>query len=227
MNRRTFLHGSLIVCLTLVVCVQSGRAQLFENLEAFGSRLGVGDPDVASGWGGHEGPKGIAVGDLDGDGSPDFAVSNLDGTVTVFFNRGDGDFFEPSHLRGEIETLRGIVVADFNGDGQTDLAVINRISNDVSILTTYPGEVAFGALDQYYLVDGEVSGLWAVDVNGAGRDDVIQLQRRSGDASIRPSREGGSLAAGSLRDLRMRGSVREEPLAMTNATRAQGHRCEV
>ena len=86
----------LVVCVLVVSPAPRVRAQLFENLEAFGNRLDVGDPDESSQWQrGNEGPKGIAAADLDGDGSMDLAASNLDGTVTVYLNDGAGSFFEP------------------------------------------------------------------------------------------------------------------------------------
>ncbi len=70
----------------------SAHGQLFENLRAFGDRLEAGSPPVPSTWeGGREGPKGIATGDLDANGLPDLAVSNLDGTVTVYMNGGAGN----------------------------------------------------------------------------------------------------------------------------------------
>ena len=113
-----------VLCTVFVSLFLSDRAfaQLFENLDAFGKRLDVGDPAVASRWRNHEGPKGIASSDFNGDGRPDIATSNLDGTVTVFLHEGGGSFSDPIHLRADVQTLRGIVAADFNGDGFPDLA---------------------------------------------------------------------------------------------------------
>ena len=99
-------------CAVLVgsLATERAHAQLFENLEAFGRRLDVGDPTVPSTWQEErEGPKGIATADFDGNGTPDLATSNLDGTVTVLLNSGTGRFSEPKHLHGQQATLRGIV----------------------------------------------------------------------------------------------------------------------
>ena len=69
---------------------KQASGQLFENLKAFGSRLDVGDPGISSGWqNGNEGPKGVVARDLNGDGAPDLAASNLDGTLTVYLSKGE------------------------------------------------------------------------------------------------------------------------------------------
>ena len=41
---------SLVVCVLVVFPTPRAQAQLFDNLEAFGNRLDVGDPDVSSRW---------------------------------------------------------------------------------------------------------------------------------------------------------------------------------
>jgi hypothetical protein len=69
----------------------SARAQLFSDLSEFVIQYPVGDPK-ASARNSVEGPKGIATADFDGDGNADLAVSNSDGTVTVWFGLGTGRF---------------------------------------------------------------------------------------------------------------------------------------
>jgi hypothetical protein len=68
----------------------------------------------------------IAVADFNGDGRPDIAVSDWRaGTVTIFFNSGEGSFRLGwlYHLPVPGNAAR-VVAADFNGDGKPDLAVI-------------------------------------------------------------------------------------------------------
>ena len=66
--------GPALLALSLPQRQASG--QLFENLEALGSRLDVGLPFSGGPLGG---PKGIWAGDSNGGGKPDLAASNLDG----------------------------------------------------------------------------------------------------------------------------------------------------
>ncbi len=96
-------NGLVLIVATLGFGLGYGHAQLFDNLRALaGSRYPVGDPQLTvTNLHGEPvvGPKDIAVADLDGDGKPDFAVANKDGTVTVYFGVGDGTFSDERHLR--------------------------------------------------------------------------------------------------------------------------------
>jgi hypothetical protein len=78
-------------------------------------------------------PSSIAVGDFNGDGKPDLAVTNsISNTVSVLFGNGDGTF----QAKVDYGTGLGpssVAVGDFNGDGKLDLAVANNQNNSVSI----------------------------------------------------------------------------------------------
>ncbi len=73
--------------------------------------------------------EGIAVGDFNGDGLADLAVSDLlNQTVTVLTGKGDGTFSVGTPVStgmpaGSGAYQRQVVTADFNGDGNTDVAV--------------------------------------------------------------------------------------------------------
>src|SRR6478672_6931960 len=91
---------SLILVTALVLWTgQTAEAQLLEHLEAItlGTRLPVGDPAISP-TNGLDGPKDIVVADFDGDGKPDLAVSNKDGSVTIYYGKGDSKFDGPVHL---------------------------------------------------------------------------------------------------------------------------------
>jgi hypothetical protein len=70
---------------------------------------------------------------LDGNASPDLAVANRGGTVSVLLNRGGGDFLPSEEIFvGGAATV--IAAADLDGDGATDLAVAGKESHSLSVL---------------------------------------------------------------------------------------------
>ncbi len=79
-------------------------------------------------------PSGIAVGDFNGDGRTDLAVTNAgDNTLSILLGNGDGTFTaaaSPATGSGP----NGIATGDFNQDGIADLAVTNTFDNTVSVL---------------------------------------------------------------------------------------------
>ena len=78
-------------------------------------------------------PYSVAVGDFNGDGKPDLAVAENNGTVDVLLNQGNGTFaFQVSYPVGSYPS--SVAVGDFNGDGKPDLAVANQGGNTISVL---------------------------------------------------------------------------------------------
>src|SRR5687768_6635184 len=73
-------------------------AQVVTNLQSFSDRVSVGDP-LTPASDGVEGPKGIATADFNGDGKPDLAAGNLDGTITLLMGLGAGKFSAAQHIR--------------------------------------------------------------------------------------------------------------------------------
>ncbi|HEY0456771.1 MAG TPA: hypothetical protein VGE41_10380, partial [Verrucomicrobiae bacterium] len=74
----------VVLSVFLVTSLVSGAAttHIFENLQKFGLRLVVGDPDLTPA-NTTDGPKDIAVADLNGDNHSDLVVANKDGSVTL------------------------------------------------------------------------------------------------------------------------------------------------
>ena len=66
------------------------------------------------------GTTGIAVGDLDRDGTPDLALSSYSGQISLLANRGDGTF-APTINYAAGGSLQAIGIGDLDGDGRLDL----------------------------------------------------------------------------------------------------------
>src|SRR5688572_2335909 len=69
----------------------------------------------------------LAIGDFDGDGSPDLAAALGAGGVAVALNQGDGTFAAPVitqvGVNGGTRSVTGLAVGDVDGNGTADIAV--------------------------------------------------------------------------------------------------------
>ena len=77
-------------------------------------------------------PTSLAVGDLNGDGYPDLAVSFVNsGTIGVYLNNGTGAFGDPVGFETD-GWVSSLAVGDVSGDGKLDVVAANP--NGVAVL---------------------------------------------------------------------------------------------
>ncbi|MEG4391177.1 DUF4347 domain-containing protein, partial [Microcoleus sp. BROC3] len=84
-------------------------------------------------------PYSVSIGDINGDGRPDLAVTNRDDdTVSILLNTTPTNATTPTFATQVTfatgNSPRSVSIGDINGDGRPDLAVANRFSNTASIL---------------------------------------------------------------------------------------------
>ncbi|MEO0605136.1 MAG: VCBS repeat-containing protein, partial [Myxococcota bacterium] len=101
-------------------------------------------PDV----GFDEGPQGLLVGDIDGDGTSDLIATRADSStsrVQVSFGRtGDGPVLDPAPEQvhpAEVASWEAyeLLTGDFDGDGQTDLVWNARgVDNQIFVALAQP-----------------------------------------------------------------------------------------
>ncbi|MDX6443283.1 MAG: hypothetical protein QOH71_357 [Blastocatellia bacterium] len=130
-------------------------------------------------------PTSVAVGDFDGDGKQDLAITNrTSNNVSILLGDGAGGFSTASNP-GVGSEPTSVAVGDFNGDGKQDLAVGNRSSNNVSILLGSGGGAfsAAGNLGVGPSANGPAS-IAVGDFNGDGRQDLAVANRNSDNVSI-------------------------------------------
>ena len=113
----------------------------------------------------------MAIGDLDGDGWPDIAVSNYgSGNVAVLKNKGDGTFNAQVTYPTDAQPW-DLAIADLNGDGKSDLAVANDAAASSLAVFINNGDGTF-APRVSYPAGAHAHALAVGDLNGDGKPDV-------------------------------------------------------
>ena len=128
-------------------------------------------------------PSSIAIGDFNGDGILDVAVTDTR-KVYILLGSGDGTLSAAKGYWGGISP-GPVVAADFNGDGKLDLAVVNFLStsDQVSVLLgngdgTFqpPRHFPTGGTGSYQMV--------VADFNVDGKPDLATVNYVSGNISV-------------------------------------------
>jgi FG-GAP-like repeat/FG-GAP repeat len=136
------------------------------------------------------GAQRLAIGDLDGDKSPDLTVlSVVNGDVSVLLNAGDGTFVAPVHYV-TLANRASVAAGDLDGDGKPDLVFANPGSNDVSVLLSNGDGTFQGAVD--FPAGGAFTGPGAAplvavavgDLDGDGTLDLAVVNTGSDTVSV-------------------------------------------
>jgi hypothetical protein len=157
-------------------------------------------------------PTSAAIGDLDGDGKADLAVTNqISSTVSVFRNTSSIGSITAASFAAKVDFITGvdpysIAIGDFDGDGKADLAVANYTSSTVSVFrnTSSIGSIAtasFAAKVDFTAGTGSISAAIG-DLDGDGKADLAVANYNNGAVStvsiFRNTSSNGSITTASF-----------------------------
>lgn len=167
MNRTTCIFlGSLTTCCLLASL--AGAAPEF-----------VGGATLATA----QQPSAAAVGDFNGDGTPDIAVTaDTPDRVLVFFGTGGGAFGVPVPIAVPGAGPRDIWATNTDGDGDTDLVVVLHNLNQIQVLVNN-GTGVF-SLGSSASVGSNARGGVMADFDGNGRMDFATANRDDNTVSV-------------------------------------------
>src|SRR6266571_366863 len=124
--------------------------------------------------------RGIVVGEFNGDGRPDLAISDwVNDEVVIELGTGDA-MFAPERRYPAGAGPGQLAVGDFNGDGKQDLAVVDDGASgfvdqgEISILFGL-GDGSFAPQTRLAVGDGP-RGITVGDFNGDGRQDLAVIK---------------------------------------------------
>jgi hypothetical protein len=127
-------------------------------------------------------PTSVAIGDLNGDGKRDLAVTNSGSdNVSVLLAKGAGSFGKARNFAARAAP-RSVAIGDLNRDGSPDLAVANTGSNSVSVLLGN-GDGSFGVAPNFAV--GRYPASVAIgDLNRDGKLDLAVANSGSSQKSV-------------------------------------------
>ncbi|TAE90440.1 MAG: hypothetical protein EAY81_00780, partial [Bacteroidetes bacterium] len=186
------------------------------------AKTGINSADFAAKvdftTGANSSPYSAAIGDLDGDGKPDLAVTNnIANTVSVFRNTASSGSFSNSSFAAKADFATGsypykVAIGDLDGDGKPDLAIVNYGSNDVSILrnTSTSGVISFVSKQDFTTgANSQPVSLAIDDLNGDGKPDIATSNFTGNNVSI-------------LRNTSLSGTIGfETPISFTTGTNSK------
>ncbi|MEQ8765412.1 MAG: VCBS repeat-containing protein [Planctomycetota bacterium] len=130
-------------------------------------------------------PEAAALGDFDGDGDRDIAVtSDLPDRILVYSNNGNGTFSGPQQIfLGNGTSPHALLAMDIENDGDQDLVVSLKNVNQIQIVTNIGGG-SFSPGATFATLGSEPRQLAAADFDGNGFADVVASNRESSNVSV-------------------------------------------
>jgi FG-GAP-like repeat len=170
LHRRTSRAGAAMCAALAVACVLTVSAAGAAGTGSLGPSFAAGPPLPVG-----PSPSDSAVGDFDGDGSADLAVTNAGyrSNLRILLNDGAGRFRMASGSPFKVgSSPTSLAQADFNGDGNPDLAVA---SESIRILLGDGAGRFSAAPGSPVAVAGSPTTVAAADFTSDGRSDLVAV----------------------------------------------------
>ncbi|MFH2055131.1 MAG: FG-GAP-like repeat-containing protein, partial [bacterium] len=154
-----------------------------------------------------DGPRGLVLADLTGDGYVDLVTANMySNDITVYLHSGlvgqDAAAYDTSYTYRVGTSPRKVVAADFDGDMDLDLATANAFSDDVTILFNH-GDGTFdtdaGAI--YLAVGDHPYSLASADLDGDGDLDLVTTDAWTDQVTVLVNDGDGNFVSSSSYDV--------------------------
>ncbi|TXI14950.1 MAG: hypothetical protein E6Q66_05415, partial [Pedobacter sp.] len=161
----------------------SGTVSVLHNTSALGG-INFATAFTLTGF---SSPRGLAIGDLDGDGNPDLAVGSS--TLVSFYRNtntvtGTISFTTTPLLTLGANASNSLFMGDVDGDGKVDVAAINNGLNTLSVYrNTSTGIGSFSFAAKVYTGGISPCGVVLGDVNADAMSDMI-VSNYSGSFSL-------------------------------------------
>ena len=130
----------------------------------------------------------VSIGDLDGDGQLDIAVTDRSfNFVSVFRNTSTPGFVS---FASKVDLATGywpnsVSIGDLDGDGKSDMMVANQSSSTVSVFrnTSTSGNISFASKVDFS-TGAEPNSVSIGDLDGDGKADLTMVNFKSGNVSV-------------------------------------------
>jgi hypothetical protein len=146
----------------------------------------------------------VAIADLNGDGYPDIAVTNLcpsqtakecTGVIGVLLGNGNGTFRPASTYSAGPAFAFSVAVADVNGDGRPDLVLSSacldsRCGSGAASVLLNNGDGTFQARKLYGSGGSDSIGSAVADLDNDGRPDIVVANCSAIDSNACPDGHG-------------------------------------